>query len=150
MAIITATRPDPKYYVNIQQLPDLTWSSDQMPLDDLKYLPPAHTNPDSAAIAPGLRTLTASSVYETAANLIAKYATADVQRDALTILATTSSGTPWTQAKATMDWITAVNVYRDTQVANVYTLNFNQLVAYVAVAGVPPWPSPPTHLVPGP
>jgi hypothetical protein len=47
-----------------------------------------------------------------------------------------------------MNWIAAVNTYRDSQVANVRTLNFNQLIVYVVPAGTPPWPTPPASLPP--
>jgi hypothetical protein len=150
MAIITATRPDPKYYTNITQLPDLSWSSDEMLLDDIQQVPPGFTSAadQNIIVIPGLRSIVAATVTEQAAGLINKYAPANVQRDALYTLSTTSSGTAHDNAVATMNWVTAVNSYRDAQIANVKTLNFNQLKAYVVPSGVPPWPAPPAFLTP--
>jgi hypothetical protein len=136
--------------MNIIQLPDMTWSSDQRLLDDMEITPPGYTsnNPLNNIMLPGLRTDIASGVVEQAAQIINKYAPADVQRNALYTLSTTTSGTPYTNAKATMDWVASVNSYRDTQTANVKTLNFDQLVAYVVPTGYPPWPTPPSFLTP--
>ena len=151
MPIITTTKPDMRYYVSVMQLPDLTWSSEQMALEDVHFFPPAfNAGPDTQnlVVVPGLKSITASNVTEQAATLIQKFAPADVQRNALYTLSTTTSGTPYTNAKATMDWVAAVNTYRDTQVANVMTLNFDQLVAYIVPVGIPPWPAPPSFLTP--
>jgi len=150
MAIITTTMPDPKYYASITQLPDYTWSSEQKGLDDIQMNRPGagSNDPQNIFIIPGLRSEVAANVTEQAASLINKYAPADVQRNALYTLSTTTSGTPYTNAKATMDWVAAVNAYRDSQVANVHTLNFDQLVAYAVPVGVPPWPAPPSFLTP--
>ena len=136
--------------MNIVQLPDLTWSSDPMPLYDIQLIPPGYTsaNTQNMLLVKGLTTKTADNVTEQAAQLINKYAPADVQRNALYTLSTTTSGTPYTNAKATMDWVKAVNAYRDTQIANVQTLNFSQLVAYIVPVGTPPWPAPPSFLTP--
>ena len=87
-------------------------------------------------------------MYSQAQQLIFGYAPPDIQRNFLTTLATSTSGTAHDNAKAAMDWVAAVNAYRDSQVANVKTLNFAQLVAYVVPAGVPPWPAPPSTLLP--
>jgi hypothetical protein len=147
MPIITTTRPDPKYYVSIMQLPDLTWSSEQMFLDDIQMVSPGFTSPttDNMLTVMGLRSKTASGVTEYAASLVQKYAPADVQRNAIYTLSHTPTDA---NAKATMDWINAVNAYRDTQIANVKTLDFNQCVAYIVPAGMPPWPAPPSFLTP--
>ncbi len=137
--------------MSIVQLPDLTWSSEQMPIDDVGIIPPGYTsaNPANMVILPGLRTKTGNNVAEQAASLINKYAPADVQRNALYTLSTTTTGTPHANALATMNWVGAVNTYRDTQIANVKTLNFDQLVAYIVPTGIPPWPAPPSFLTPG-
>jgi hypothetical protein len=148
MAIITTTKPDPRYYVAIMQLPDLTWSSEQMVLDDMHmYLPGFNQQQDSqnVIIVPGLKSQTAMNVTEQAAILVQKFAPADVQRNALYTLSHTPTDA---NSKATMDWVASVNSYRDTQVANVMTLTFDQLVAYVVPVGVPPWPAPPSFLTP--
>ncbi len=148
MPIITADKPDRKYYCSIMQLPDLTWSSEQLPLDDIQTVLPGFTSPDPQHLLtiPGLRSKTATGVVEQAASLVNKYAPADVQRNALHILSTTTTGTPYTNARDTMDWVMAVNAYRDAQVANVKTLNFDQCVAYITPVGIPPWPAPPACL----
>ena len=151
MSIITTTKPDTRYYTNILHLPDGTWSSDQMSLVDLPVVPPGFTSSDPQNIftIPGLTSNTAANVTEQAAQLINKYAPADVQRNALYILSTTTTGTPHANALATMQWVAAVNTYRDTQITNVKTLNFDQLVAYIVPTGIPPWPAPPSFLTPG-
>jgi hypothetical protein len=144
-SIASPTRPDPKYYRNIVQQSDLTWTADEMPLDDTQMF----IGPDQAGkMFPGLRTITSFSVVAQAQQLIFGYAPPDLQRNFLNTLATTTSGTPYTNAKAAMDWIASVNSYRDSQVANVKTLTFSQLVAYVIPVGTPPWPTPPSTLPP--
>jgi hypothetical protein len=97
-----------------------------------------------------LRTITSNSLKALALQLINTYAPSDLQRNALFILTTQTSGTAWTNAKAMMDWIVAVNAYRDTQIANINTLNFNQIVTYIPPTGMPPWPAPPAGLTPVP
>jgi hypothetical protein len=146
-SIITPTKPNLLYYVNIHQLPDGTWASDQMPLDDSQFVPPAAGSASHAIPVLGLRSYTAQSVTEYAASLVNKYAAADIQRNALYVLSTSTSGTAWTNAKATMDWVTSVNSFRDTEITHVRTLTFNQLVAYIIPTG---WPVPPSFLVPNP
>jgi len=143
MPIYTKDRPDPRYYRNIVQGDDGNWAAEQMPLDDVVVTIGARTYPTA-----GLRTVQAQGVISQAIQLIGKYATEELQRNALYILSTTTSGTPWTNAKAMMDWIASVNSYRDAQVANVRTLNFNQLIAYSVPIGTPPWPTPPASLPP--
>ena len=146
-SIITPTKPNPLYYVNIHQLPDGTWASDQMPLDDLQYVPPGAGDVKHAMTILGLRSFTAQSPTEYAAGQISKYAPPDVQRNALYVLSTQTSGTAWTNAKATMDWVTAMNTYRDNEIARIRTLNFTQLTTYVCPGGVGTWPDPPANLV---
>jgi hypothetical protein len=118
-----------------------------MYLDDIQFVPPGYTsaNTQNLFVMPGLRSKTARSVTEQAASLVQKYAPADVQRNALYILSHTPTDA---NSLATMNWIAAVNSYRDTQIANVKTLDFNQLVAYIVPVGQPPWPAPPSFLTP--
>jgi len=147
MASITSpTRPDPKYYLNIVQQPDLTWTADEIPLDDT--LIGTHLTGPDGRTAPGLRTITAFSVTAQAQQLINRYAPPDLQRNFLATLATSTTGTAHDNALAAMNWIGSVNTYRDNEIANVKTLNFSQLVAYVLPVGTPPWPVPPTSLPP--
>jgi len=143
-SIITPTKPNSLYYVNIHQLPDGTWSSDQMMLDDLQYVPPGSGDPKHAVSVPGLRSNTAVTPTEYAAGQINKYAPPDVQRNALYVLSTSTTGTAWTNAKATMDWVNAMNSFRDTEIARIRTLTFTQLTSYVLPTG---WPAPPANLV---
>lgn len=142
----STTKPDPKYYLNIQQQDDGTWTADQIPLDDIRV--GRRGIPSAGQLSPGLRTLTGQAVAAQAQQLIFGYAPPDLQRNFLQTLATSTSGTPWTNAKAAMDWVAAVNAYRDSQIANVHTLTFDQLVAYIVPVGIPPWPAPPTSLPP--
>jgi len=149
-SIITPTKPNPVYYVNIHQLPDGTWSSDQMQLDDVQVVGPSMGAAHYAIPVPGLRSITAMSVTEYAAGVINQYAPSDIQRNALYVLSTTTTGTAHDNAKATMDWVGAMNTYRDNEIAHVRTLTFNQLVAYHVPAGTGTWPTPPAFLTPGP
>jgi hypothetical protein len=152
MPVYTQHKPDPKYYVNIIQYDDGNWAADPIPVDDTTVYPPqGGYKPGTGSPGvqvPGLRTLTSRAITDQAATIVNKYAPPDHQRDALHILATQTSGSAWTNAKAMMDWVNAVNVYRDQQIAYVYTLNFNQIVAYIVPSGFPPWPAPPSGLTP--
>jgi hypothetical protein len=143
MAIVTKDRPDQRYYKNVIQGDDGNWSADQMNLDDTTISIGGRSYPVA-----GLRTIQANGVMKQAQSFINTYATAALQRNALYILSTTTSGTPHDNAVAMMNWIAAVNSYRNSQVANVRTLNFNQLIAYIVPSGAPPWPAPPTSLPP--
>src|SRR5262245_23848390 len=149
-AIITSTKPDKNYYVNIIELPDHTWSSEQMDLNDTQFVNPGGGSANQKVVIPGLRSIVAGKVTEQAAGMILKYAGPDIQRNALYVLSTTTTGTAHDQAAQTMQWVKDTNAFRDTTIANVRTLNFNQLVAYQMPAGVPPWPAPPAFLVPAP
>lgn len=148
MPIITHDRPDPKYYMNIIQYDDGNWAADPLPLDDTVVYPAKGGYGTVGISKPGLRTTISDPVATLARQLINKYAPNDLQRNALYILATQTSGSAWTNAKAMMDWIVAVNAFRDAEIANVKTLNFNELVAYIPPTAVPPWPVPPTGLTP--
>ena len=146
MVAITKDRPDQRYYKNIIQGDDGNWSSEQMNLDDATVSIGARSYP-----IPGLRSVQANGVKAHAQQLISNYATAEMQRNALYVLATTTSGTPHANAVAMMNWIAAVNAYSDSQVSYVHTLNFNQLIVYMVPSGIPPdgpWPTPPASLPP--
>src|SRR5262245_21174691 len=151
MAILTHDRPDPKYYMNMIQYDEGNWAADPIPLDDQVHHPgePTHGSTATKGITiPGLHTRTGSEVSKVALGLVNTYAPPDKQRDSLTILSTQTSGPAWTAAKAMMDWIKAVNDYRDAEIAHVKTLNFNQIIVYQMPAGAPPWPVPPAGLTP--
>jgi hypothetical protein len=149
MPIITHDRPDPKYYRNIIQYDDGNWAADPLPVDDTIVYPVKGGYGSVGLPQPGLRTTISKPVATIAMQLINKYAPNDLQRNALYVLATQTSGTVWTNAKAMMDWIVAVNAFRDAEIARVKALNFNELVAYLPPVGVfPPWPAPPSGLTP--
>jgi hypothetical protein len=150
MAILTRDRPDPKYYTNIVQYDNGDWAADPLALEDTTIYPVRGGYSSAGILVPGLRTITSNSLKALALQLINTYAPSDLQRNALFILTTQTSGTAWTNAKAMMDWIVAVNAYRDTQIANINTLNFNQIVTYIPPTGMPPWPAPPAGLTPVP
>jgi hypothetical protein len=144
--VVTKDRPDQRYYKNIVQGDDGNWSADQMNLDDTTLSIGGRSYPVA-----GLRTIQANGVAAQAKLLIKSYATEALQRNALFILATTTSGTPHDNAVAMMNWIASVNTYRDNEAARVRTLNFNQLIAYIVPVGIPPsgpWPAPPASLPP--
>jgi hypothetical protein len=148
MPILTRDRPDPKYYMNITQYDDGNWAADPLPLDDTIVYPAKGQYGTAGLTLPGLRTTISKPIATQAMQLIQKYAPNDLQRNSLYILATQTSGTAWTNAKAMMDWVAAVNAFRDSTIANIKTLNFNQLVAYMPPVGMPPWPAPPAGLTP--
>lgn len=148
MPLITHDRPDEKFYRNIIQYDDGNWAADPLPIDDTIVYPVKGGYGTAGVPVPGLRTTISTPVADMARQLINKFAPNDLQRNALYILATQTSGPNWTKAKAMMDWVMAVNAFRDAEIANVKTLNFNELVAYVPPIGVPPWPVPPTGLTP--
>lgn len=148
MPIITRDRPDSKYYINIIQYDNGDWAADPLPLDDTIVYPAKGQYGAAGLTLPGLRTTVSKPIATQARQLIQKYAPNDLQRNALYILTTQTSGTAWTNAKAMMDWIAAVNAFANTEIANVQTLNFNQLVAYIPPSGTPPWPVPPSGLTP--
>jgi len=148
MPIVTHDKPDPKFYMNIVQYDNGDWAADPLPIDDTVVYPAKGGYGAAGLKTPGLRTKVTSPVATLALQLINKYAPSDLQRNALYILTTQTSGTAWTNAKATMDWVVSVNSFRDTEIAHVKTLTFNQLVTYIPPVGVPPWPAPPAGLTP--
>jgi hypothetical protein len=160
MPILTHDKPDPMYYYNIIQYDDGNWAADPLPIDDYMVYPamggyagsqvPGATRPPGV-LRQGLRTTTGNSVASFAQTFINKYAPPDLQRNAIHTLATVPSSDPsYAPAQAMMTWIASVNSYRDTEIAHVKTLIFNQLVVYQVPTGQPPWPSPPAGLTPVP
>lgn len=142
MATTYATRPDPKYYINIQQHDDGNWSADPMPLADVTITIPLH----GAVKSKGLITLTQDSIDSFAAQSVAVNAPADMQRNSLYIVAQGSATAGYASAKACLDWVTAMNAYRDTQKAQVATMTFNQIVVYIVSASG--WPAVPSNMPP--
>jgi len=157
MPIISHEKPDPNYYINIVQYDDGNWAADPMPVDDIIMYPPkgGYAGPSIPAAntkgiaIPGLRTITGNAVAKQAQIFINRYAPPDIQRNALHTITTVPSSDPtYAPAKAILDWVNSVNSYRDTEIAHVKTLTFNQIVIYVVPAGAPPWPAPPAGLPP--
>lgn len=145
--ITSATRPDPKYYVHIQQHDDGSWTADPMPLDDQTITIPML----GTMITKGLRTLTQETVDLHAQQSIEINAPADMQRNALYVVAQGAATPGYASAKACLDWVNAMNAYRDTAKAAIATMTFDQLVTYTIPTGWPAVPSnmPPTAFVAG-
>jgi len=160
MPIISQTKPNQLFYGNIVQYDNGDWAADPLPLDDILVYPAAGGYAGTAAsggtgtpgvLMPGLRTTTGNQVASYALDFVNTYAPPDLQRNSLHTLATVPSSDPsYAPAQAMMTWIAAVNSHRDTEIANVKTLNFNQIVVYQVPTGVPPWPAPPAGLTPIP
>jgi len=160
MPIITRDRPDPNFYNSIIAYDDGSWAAEPIPVEDTmvyramggyagSQVPGASGTP--GYLQPGLRTIVSRKVQSFALDLINKYAPPDMQRNALYTLTSQPTGsTAYINAKATIDWVTSVNTYRDQQIANIHTLDFNQIVAYVMPTAIPPWPAPPSFLTPIP
>jgi hypothetical protein len=138
MATIFATRPDPNFYINIQQHDDGNWSADQMALDDVTITIPMIGDVASK----GLRTLTKDNIDNYTFQSIQINAPPDMQRDSLYIISQGAATPGYASAKACMDWITAMNANRDSVKATVNTMTFDQLVVFVvSESGWPPLPS---------
>jgi hypothetical protein len=148
MATIYATRPDPNFYINIQQNDDGNWSADQMALDDVTINIPLHGD----VVSKGLRTLTQDNIDVYAFQSIQINAPPDMQRDALYIISQGSGAPGYASAKACMDWIVAMNAKRDALKATITSMTFDQIVVFViSEQGWPALPAnmPPKAFVPG-
>jgi hypothetical protein len=148
MATTFAQRPDPNFYINIQQHDDGNWSADQMALDDVVITIPLHGDVASK----GLRTITKDNIDLYAFQSIQINAPPDMQRNSLYIVAQGTGTAGYASAKACMDWVVAMNAHRDTLKGTVTTMTFDQLVVFVVAAtGWPALPSnmPPKAFAPG-
>jgi hypothetical protein len=145
--ITSATRPDPNYYIHIQQHDDGSWTADPMPLDDQSITIPML----GTMLTKGLRTLTKDQVDLVAFQSIELNAPADMQRNSLYIVAQGSATTGYASAKACLDWVNAMNAFRDNQKALINTMTFDQLVVYTVPTGWPALPSnmPTKAFIPG-
>jgi hypothetical protein len=141
MATTFATRPDPKYYIHIQQHDDGSWSADPMPLADVSINIPMIGD----VLSKGLITLTQDSIDLHAQQSIELNAPADMQRNSLYIVAQGSATAGYASAKACLDWVNSMNAYRDTQKAAVTSMTFDQLVVYTIPTG---WPALPSNMPP--
>ena len=142
MATIFAQRPDPNYYINIQQHDDGNWSADQMALDDVTITMPMHGD----VMSKGLRTNTKDTIDMYAFQSIQINAPPDMQRDALYIISQGSGAPGYASAKACMDWIVAMNLYRDQLKGTVNAMTFDQIVVFVV--GESGWPALPANMPP--
>ena len=148
MATTFAQRPDPNFYINIQQHDDGNWSADQMALDDVTITIPLHGDVTSK----GLRTHTKDNIDTYTFQSVQINAPPDMQRDSLYIITQGSGAAGYAPAKACMDWVVAMNQKRDALKATVNALTFDQLVVFVvSEQGWPPLPSnmPPKAFVAG-
>ena len=143
-----ATRPDPNFYINIQQFDNGDWTADQMALDDVTVTIPMHGD----VITKGLRTLTKDNIDLYTFQSVQINAPPDMQRDSLYIVTKGTGAAGYASAKACLDWVEAMNVKRDTLKTSVSTMNFNQLIVFVITeAGWPALPGnmPPKSFAPG-
>jgi hypothetical protein len=148
-----STPPDTRYYQNVQQQDDGTYSADQKPLDDISTTrpnPADHANPMTVIIY-GLRSVVRDTMINPAvSSYIYKFAPDWAQRNANNIIAQPGDYTPQEvqDAKDMWTWINAVVAYGNTLVTAVQSMTFNQIVVYVVPTSG--WPTPPASLVPIP
>jgi hypothetical protein len=141
-----ATRPDPRYYINIQQHDDGNYSADQMPLDDSSTTRVDMTGSQQTKVIPGLRSQTKDQINAYAQTLIYTYAPAWVQSNALHVITTGSPPADLADANATWQWINDSRAIASTECAKIDGMNFNQIVVYVIPKDT--WPAPPANLLP--
>lgn len=140
MATIFATRPDPNFYINIQQHDDGNWTADQMVLDDVAITIPLHGD----VLSKGLRTITKENVDLYAFQSVQINAPPDMQRDSLYIITQGTGAAGYASAKACMDWIVAMNTRRDALKTTISTMTFDQIIVFVITeAG---WPALPSNM----
>jgi hypothetical protein len=126
--LITADRPDERFYINIIQHDDGNWEAEQMPLDDSEV-----TMTGTTFMSMGLRSVTQGQVDSYASQAILTNAPADMQRNGLYYMQQHAPGTgdaTYASYKDMFDWINAMTAYRDTVKTNISTLTFDQLVVY--------------------
>jgi hypothetical protein len=142
MPVITASRPDQRFYINIVQYDDGNWAADPMPLDDVTVKKPGL----GSLVAKGLRTLTIDNTNNYAQTYILTYAPDYAQRNALQVLATQTSGTAWQNATDMWNWINAVRANAQTLAGQIKNMDFNTLVTYTVPTQN--WPAVPASLAP--
>lgn len=143
-----ASRPDPRYYVNIQQHDDGNYSADQMPLDDTTTTRFDMTGAQQTKTIPGLRSQTNDLINAYAQTYIYNFAPPWVQSNANNVIASGTTGQALTDAQATWTWINSVRTVANQQTALIDGYNFNQIVTYVLPLNI--WPTPPANLLPPP
>jgi hypothetical protein len=142
------TYPDQRYYTEVTQHDDGSFSANPKPLVDqtVNRMDPT-TGVGKTYVYPGLRsTVTNTMINPFAENYILSYAPEWAQRNANNIIAQPSLYTTQqvTDAKAMWTWITAVIARANELQAQVEAMSFEQIVAFVVPAG--PWPPPPASL----
>lgn len=148
-----ATAPDPRYYQNILQHDDGTYTADPKPLDDVsttRMNPADHAN-QMTVIIYGLRSVVRDTMINPSVSAyIYKYAPDWAQRNANNIIAQPGnySAQEVQDAKDMWTWINAVVAYGNSLVSAVQSMTFNQIVVWVVPSTG--WPDPPASLVPNP
>jgi len=125
MPINFAQRPDPRFYQNIMQFDDGSFTADQMPLDDV-----VTTRGSKTIVTAGLRNITKQNINAYAAAYITSFAPPYAQNNALKVLATQTSGSEFTAATAMFTRIDNCRAYSNQLCAAVDTMTFDQLVVY--------------------
>jgi hypothetical protein len=125
MPINFAQRPDPRFYQNIMQFDDGSFTADQMPLNDVVI-----TRGSQTYVTAGLRNITKQNINAYAASYITTWAPPYAQNNALHVLATQTSGPDYDAATAMFQRINNTRDYSNQLCANVDTMTFDQLVIY--------------------
>jgi hypothetical protein len=125
MPINFAQRPDPRFYQNIMQFDDGSFTADQMPLDDVVI-----TRGSKTYVTAGLRNITIQNINSYASAYITSFAPPYAQNNALHVLATQTSGAEFDAATAMFQRINNCRDYSNQLSAAVQLMTFDQLVVY--------------------
>lgn len=125
MPINFAQRPDPRFYQNIMQFDDGSFTADQMPLNDVII-----TRGTQTYVTAGLRNITKQNINAYAGAYITTFAPPYAQNNALHVLATQTSGQEYTDAAAMFQRINNTRDYSNQLSAAVDLMTFDQLVVY--------------------
>lgn len=151
MATFT-TPPDPRYYQNILQHDDGSFTADQKPLDDTTIERFNLAAPGMITVVlRGLRSVVRDTLINPSVSAyILKFAPDWAQRNANNIIAQPANYTAQEvqDAKDMWTWINAVVAYGNSLVAAVQAMTFDQIVTYVVPTTG--WPAPPDSLIPAP
>lgn len=145
--------PDYRYYQNILQHDDGTYTADPKPLDDTtttRMNPADHNNP-MIVITYGLRSVVRDTMINPSVQAyIYKYAPDWAQRNANNIIAQPSDYTTQEvqDAKDMWTWINAVIAYGNSLVSQINSMTFEQIIVWVVPSTG--WPVPPASLIPVP
>jgi hypothetical protein len=125
MPINFTQRPDPRFYQNIMQFDDGSFTADQMPLNDV-----ITTRGTTTIVTAGLRNITKQNINAYAASYITLWAPPYAQNNALHVLATETSGADYDAATAMFQRINNTRDYSNQLCAAVDLMTFDQLVVY--------------------